>query len=118
MKYTLKSIELKKVKTCKFASKETDCFEAQVWVDGVRAGWVSNDGNGGCNKYVAFEKGEFSNGGLADILDSVAVAEIPNRTFDGLVIKSNAETLINDLLIERECKALLRSRQLKLLSVK
>lgn len=45
-------IELKNVKHAKFASEETDCFEASVYIDGKKAGTVSNDGRGGPNRYL------------------------------------------------------------------
>lgn len=41
--------ELKNIKMSKFASHETFCFEATLYIDGVRSYHVSNDGNGGCN---------------------------------------------------------------------
>lgn len=47
----MKKIELKNVKHAGFASQETDCFEASVYIDGVRAGTVSNEGHGGANRY-------------------------------------------------------------------
>jgi hypothetical protein len=45
------NITLKNVKFSEFASQETNCFEATVYIDGKRAGTVSNDGQGGCNRY-------------------------------------------------------------------
>jgi len=44
-------IEIKNLKHSEFASHETNCFEASVYVDGKRIGVVSNDGQGGCNSY-------------------------------------------------------------------
>ena len=44
-------VELKSVKTCKWASDETTCFNAVIFIDGIRAGTVENDGHGGCNFY-------------------------------------------------------------------
>ena len=44
------TIELRKVKISDFASRETTCFEAEVWVDGKRIGWVGNDGRGGMHE--------------------------------------------------------------------
>jgi hypothetical protein len=44
-------IELKNIKTSKFQSQETACFEATVYVDGVKSFTAHNDGNGGCNNY-------------------------------------------------------------------
>jgi hypothetical protein len=44
-------IELRNVKEAKFASHETTCFEAVVFIDGIEAGKVSNTGQGGCHRY-------------------------------------------------------------------
>ena len=44
-------IELKNVKVNRCMSEETYCFSASVWVDGIRAGEVSNRGNGGPHMY-------------------------------------------------------------------
>lgn len=45
------NITLKNVKFAEFASQETNCFEATVYIDGIRAGTASNEGYGGCNNY-------------------------------------------------------------------
>ena len=42
-------LELKNVKHAAFASQETHCFEATLYVDGKRFATVSNEGHGGCN---------------------------------------------------------------------
>lgn len=44
-------IELKSVKHFKALSEETPCFEAVVYVDGKKAGVVTNQGQGGPNQY-------------------------------------------------------------------
>jgi len=44
-------IELKNFKHAEFASHETHCYEATVWVDGKRAFYASNDGRGGADFY-------------------------------------------------------------------
>ena len=44
-------IELKNIKYTAFQSQETHCFEASVYIDGKKAGTVSNDGRGGSNNY-------------------------------------------------------------------
>jgi len=43
------NITLKSIKHSAFASQETHCFEATVYVDGKRAFKVSNQGHGGCD---------------------------------------------------------------------
>ena len=40
-------IELKNLKTAEFASEETHCFEATVYLDGKRFCIASNQGHGG-----------------------------------------------------------------------
>lgn len=40
-------LELKNIKHSAFASEETHCFEAKVYVDGKPVGTVSNEGRGG-----------------------------------------------------------------------
>ena len=44
-------IEIKNVKRSAFASQETHCFEAVVYVDGKRSFKAFNDGRGGANDY-------------------------------------------------------------------
>jgi len=41
--------ELKNIKHSDFASHETYCYEATLYIDGKRVAKVSNDGNGGCD---------------------------------------------------------------------
>ncbi len=41
--------ELKAIKHSEFASHETNCFEAKLYVDGKILCGVSNDGQGGCD---------------------------------------------------------------------
>ena len=47
-------IKLKNIQYAAFASEETDCFHASVWIDGKKAGTVSNDGRGGANLYSPY----------------------------------------------------------------
>ena len=42
-------IELKNIRYAKFASQETNCYRAAIYIDGKRAGDVHNDGQGGCD---------------------------------------------------------------------
>jgi hypothetical protein len=43
-------LELKSVKHAKFASQETPCYEATLYLDGKKVAHVSNDGHGGCDR--------------------------------------------------------------------
>jgi hypothetical protein len=49
------NIEIKDIKFSEFASHETLCFEASVYVDGNKSFIVENDGNGGCHNYTKLE---------------------------------------------------------------
>lgn len=49
------TIELRNVKHAAFASEETPCFDAAVYIDGTKAGTVSNDGRGGSCMYCPWE---------------------------------------------------------------
>jgi hypothetical protein len=44
-------IELKNFKYARFASQETECFRATVYINGKRYGEVHNEGTGGCDLY-------------------------------------------------------------------
>jgi len=56
-------VELKNLKHSEFASRETNCFEATVWLNGKRAFYARNDGHGGADLYAPLEnqdRGEFT----------------------------------------------------------
>lgn len=42
-------IELKNIKHSEFASHETNCYQATIYIDGKKVGTVENDGQGGCD---------------------------------------------------------------------
>ena len=44
-------VEIKNLKYAEWASQETNCFDASVYIDGKRVGTVRNDGSGGPNFY-------------------------------------------------------------------
>jgi hypothetical protein len=45
------TIELKAIKYAEFASEETHCFEANIYINGKLYCHVDNDGRGGSNRY-------------------------------------------------------------------
>ena len=56
-------VELKNLKHSEFASRETNCFEATVYINGKRAFYARNDGHGGADLYAPLEnqdRGEFT----------------------------------------------------------
>lgn len=98
-------IELRSVKYAAFASQETSCFEATVYIDGVKSGDVRNEGHGGCNWY--------SPRGLEERLDAHAKTLPPVTAFD-VTLEMDADLLIGELfsswLMERDLKRLLASK--------
>lgn len=89
-------VELKNVKYSNFASQETNCFEASVYIDGKKEGMVSNTGQGGCNSYhphsIETKLDEY-----AKTLPDIDVSHFHN---DGKAhtMKQSADTFIDDLL--------------------
>jgi len=96
-------IEIKNVKYSQFASRETSCFEATVYIDGKRMGVVSNDGHGGPNNHDSRE--------LVEALIE-HTKTLPTRTWrldgEALEVPPDIDTAIDDLLM-----AYLHGRDLK-----
>jgi len=44
-------IELKSIKHYPSMSEETECFDADLWIDGKKIGHLSNRGTGGCDDF-------------------------------------------------------------------
>jgi hypothetical protein len=111
-------IEIRNVKHAKFASQETDCFEATVLIDGKVEGKVSNEGHGGCNFYYPHD--------LGFKLEEYAKTLPPCQTDYG-PLEMSADLIIGDLfsnwLLEKDLKKTLKSKILflrdgKLLQIK
>jgi len=49
-------ITLKNIKHSEFASHETNCFQADIYIDGKPFACVSNDGQGGCDMHYKHPK--------------------------------------------------------------
>lgn len=88
-------IELKNLKHSDFASQETYCFEASVYIDGKKAGTVSNQGCGGCHSYHPNT--------LYQILAKEA-AKLPHHEWrlneEVLSVAPDADTIISELVTE------------------
>ena len=49
-------LELKNIKHTAWASEETHCYQASLYVNGIAVALVSNDGHGGCDRDYAHPK--------------------------------------------------------------
>jgi len=112
-------IEIKNVKHSEFASHETNCFEASVYLDGVRAGIVENDGQGGCNRYHPYEL-EIKINEYAKTLPPVVTSmKDPHDSSKTFAYDQDADAVIDDLLTAHlYSKDLKRALAKKILYVK
>lgn len=94
------NIELKNIKHSPSLSEETNAFTANLYLDGKRAAYVKNDGQGGSTSYLADSK---------EVWDLIKQAEnycksLPDKHYpkdkysEGFSIKMNLENYIDDLL--------------------
>ena len=91
------NIELKNVKHSEFASHETNCFEATIYIDGKKVGHAENSGQGGPTN--------ISPNTLVLMLEEYAKTLPPliykshaNDTIEITEIKQDADLLIDELL--------------------
>lgn len=89
------NITLKNVTFSEFASHETNCFEATVYIDGKRAGTVSNDGQGGCNRYSP----NTLYAALAEYAETLPpiVPKYLDRNGNPMILEHDADILIGNL---------------------
>ena len=50
------NLEMKAIKFSEWASEETYCYQANVYLDGKPLAMVSNDGRGGCDREYSHNK--------------------------------------------------------------
>jgi hypothetical protein len=82
-------IELRNIKYADWNSQETACYQASVFIDGIKVGETSNAGHGGADMVYPHE--------VAARIDAYA-ATLPPLDLDGYVIAQNHETIFGDLL--------------------
>ena len=108
-------IELKNVKHSEFASHETHCYQATIYIDGKRVGTVENDGHGGCDfihpASVAHQINEY-----AKSLPKIVCNFIDPDTGKPAELEQNCATifgeLINDWLVAKDLKRMMSKRVL------
>tara|TARA_R110002012_G_scaffold199952_2_gene368895 strand:- start:95 stop:598 length:504 start_codon:yes stop_codon:yes gene_type:complete len=112
-------VELKNLKHSEFASRETNCFEATVWINGKRAFYARNDGNGGADLYAPLEnqdRSEFTSL-LNDLINHCLTLPKWGSEFGG---KDNMDVtpeilignLVNDMLDAKKLKKSLKKKVL------
>ena len=100
-------IELKNIKYAAFASQETSCYEATIYIDGKKVGTVENTGHGGSDNVhpwqLATQIDEY-----AKTLPFAACSFDDPRTGKPAMMAQDHETIFGDLL-----QAYLQDRDLK-----
>ncbi len=91
-------IELKSIKVNLSFSEETTMFNADIFVNGVKAGYAKNDGRGGCTDYHPYENKR----ALINEADAY-LRTLPSTTHDcgngrTIEIDSNLENFIDDAI--------------------
>lgn len=104
-------IKLKNIKHAAFASQETHCFTATVYLNGERFCTVENDGRGGCDDFRPL-KGDKNSEIYAKIKEINAELSKEIIKGDGFEIENDIEIVIGDLvnewLQEKEVKKVLK----------
>jgi len=91
-------IELKNIKYAAFASKDSACYEATLYVDGKRFAYVSNAGHGGCDRQDPIKP--FTYKDIRKLEETIA-KEYPkwgSEYGDGEEYDTNLEIVCGDLL--------------------
>jgi hypothetical protein len=106
-------IELKNIKHSEFASHETNCYEATIYINGKREGLVSNDGQGGPDNVTPWQLAQEIDA-YAKTLPPVVCEWIDPKTGKPFVIEQTHEIifgeLLNDWLLDKDLKKQLNSK--------
>ena len=92
-------IELKNITHAEFASQETNCYEATIYINGKREGLVSNDGQGGCDNVTPWQLAQEIDA-YAKTLPPVVCEWIDPKTGEPFVLEQTHETIFGELLNE------------------
>jgi len=92
-------IELKNIKHSEFASHETNCYEATIYINGKREGLVSNDGQGGSDNVTPWQLAQEIDA-YAKTLPPVVCEWIDPKTGEPFVLEQTHETIFGELLNE------------------
>jgi hypothetical protein len=96
-------IELKKISFSERLSEETNAFVADLYINGKKAAYVKNDGQGGSTDYQPYE-------GMYALVNEAAryAKTLPSKKYGTLTIESDLEVVIDDLftkwLTDKEAK--------------
>lgn len=96
------TLTIKNLKFAEFASEETLCFEATLYVDGKSVGHVRNAGKGGPNEYDSWDTER-------ELIALVKAANIQVKAYGTTLTKDLdwiVGDLVNEALLIKDAKAL------------
>jgi hypothetical protein len=109
-------IELKNIKYAAFASEETNCYSATLYVDGKKWGEVSNDGHGGADMFHGVVGKGWEDIRKLDERLKVENPKVPSNFADCPDFDANLELLCGEIvdawLVERDMKNALKKKVL------
>jgi hypothetical protein len=111
-------IELKNIKYADFASHETSCYEATIYINGKRVGLVDNDGHGGTDMVTPWEVAKQIDE-YAKTLPKIVCSFNDPETGKLAEIEQNHETIFGDILADwLRAKDLKRAMAKRILFIK
>lgn len=104
-------LELKNIKHTAWASQETLCYEAALYVDGKPVALVSNDGHGGCDREHPHpkHKGDFR-AAMAAVHAHFASLPVDEKYGMPQQLEYWCADTVNEYLIARDLKKALRKK--------
>lgn len=90
-------IEIKNVKHIAWASEETHCYQATLFVDGEKWGMVSNEGHGGPDNFEGIAGRSYTD---IAALNARIAESIPPYEFEGQSLPYDLEMICGDLVNE------------------
>ena len=107
-------LELKNIKHTEWASQETLCYEAALYVDGKPVALVSNDGHGGCDREYPHpkHKGDFRVWvlAMAAVHDHIASLPVDEKYGMAQQLEYWCADTVNEYLTARDLKKALRKK--------
>jgi hypothetical protein len=106
-------IELKNIKHSEFASQETNCYQATIYIDGKKVGTVENAGHGGCDNVHPWQVAQQIDD-YAKTLPKTVCTFIDPETGKPTEMEQDHETIFGDILtswlMSKDLKRLMSKR--------
>ena len=88
-------VSLKNIKFSEFMSEETNCFKSDIYFDGKKVAYCSNDGRGGSTYCTPYQGQKELFNEMLDYCNS-----LPDIIYQGITLKSDLELVVDELFEE------------------